>query len=236
MNFRVLTDELLLADNYDGSVTVKDFTGEQRWEQQGHTGRFEPFHAGSEPVTSVWLKWQAPASGIATFDTRGSNFDTTLGVYTGGTLGELTERVSDADSGGFLTSRVRFNTVKGEIYSIAVDGFNGATGDVVLSWLVDETEAVLPVIVSQPETTTGVIGQAAELGVELEVETDEIEYAWFKDGEIIPDESTKRLVIEPVKLSDVGVYFVRITSGGESVWAMRKDYLCNMIKTHLTPM
>ena len=226
MNFRVLTDELLLADNYDGSVTVKDFTGEIRGGSEGATPEdLEPFHAGSEPVTSVWLKWQAPASGIATFDTRGSNFDTTLGVYTGGALGELTERVSDADSGGFLTSRVRFNTVKGEIYSIAVDGFNGATGDVVLSWLVDETEAVLPVIVSQPETTTGVIGQAAELGVELEVETDEIEYAWFKDGEIIPDESTKRLVIEPVKLSDVGVYVVRITSGGESVLSDEKRLL-----------
>ena len=100
---------------------------------------------------------------------------------------------------------------------MAVDGFNGLTGDVVLSWNLDETDAVLPVIIGQPLTTTGVIGQAAELEVRLEVETDGIDYQWFKDGNLISDETAKRLVFDNVSLSDVGVYSVRITSGGESI-------------------
>ena len=31
----------------------------------------------------MWYQWTAPLSGLVTFDTFGSNFDTLLGVYTG---------------------------------------------------------------------------------------------------------------------------------------------------------
>ena len=43
----------------------------------------EPNHANDIGGASVWYQWKAPASGLYTFDTFGSNFDTLLAVYTG---------------------------------------------------------------------------------------------------------------------------------------------------------
>ena len=43
----------------------------------------EPIHVGFMGDKSVWYSWVSPVNGQATFDTIGSNFDTTLAVYTG---------------------------------------------------------------------------------------------------------------------------------------------------------
>jgi len=55
----------------------------------------------------------APASGIATFSTLGSSFDTLLAVYTGTNVANLTPVAADEDRGGFLTSQAAFNAVAG---------------------------------------------------------------------------------------------------------------------------
>ncbi|MES1168765.1 MAG: calcium-binding protein, partial [Oleiharenicola lentus] len=39
---------------------------------------------------SVWWRWTAPSVGTVTLDTKGSYFDTILGVYTGSSLSGLT--------------------------------------------------------------------------------------------------------------------------------------------------
>ncbi|HYH85107.1 MAG TPA: NF038122 family metalloprotease, partial [Pyrinomonadaceae bacterium] len=49
----------------------------------------EPLHAGFQGDKSVWFTWTAPTTGPATFDTVGSNFDTTLSVYRGTTVSFL---------------------------------------------------------------------------------------------------------------------------------------------------
>jgi hypothetical protein len=57
----------------------------------------EPRHFNLSTSNSVWYTWRAPASGIVTFDTRGSAFDTVLAVYVGGAFPSLTELASDAE-------------------------------------------------------------------------------------------------------------------------------------------
>ena len=70
-----------------------------------------------------------------TFSTVGSNFDTVLGVYAGSSVNALTTIASnDDDPNGGVTSRVSFSVVSGTQYQIAVDGFNGVSGNVVLNW------------------------------------------------------------------------------------------------------
>ena len=218
MNFRVLTDVIDLKDNFLEAVQLSEASGEYRGTSVGATSETdEPQHGGRDASASVWMKWLAPGSGIATFDTRGSTFDTTLAAYTGGTLGELKGRAADADSGGYLTSKVRFNATEGQIYSVAVDGYNGATGDVVLNWQLEVSSAVLPVITVQPQPATGVVGLTAEFMVTLEVETGDISYAWYKDEQLLAGETAKRLVFDEVTTSDAGKYAVQVTSGVESV-------------------
>ena len=66
-------------------------------------------------------------------DTNGSNFDTLLGVYTGNAVDSLMLIAGDNDGGPNLTSRVAFSATAGVIYQIAVDGTNGASGNIQLN-------------------------------------------------------------------------------------------------------
>jgi hypothetical protein len=67
--------------------------------------------------------------------TAGSSFDTTLGIYTGATLGTLKSVASNDDdpTADVFTSRVRFTAVAGTTYQISVDGYSGEAGSIVLT-------------------------------------------------------------------------------------------------------
>ena len=82
------------------------------------------------PDKTVWFTWTAPRSGRADLWLRGSDFDTILAVYRGNTSNRLRRVARDDDSGGKLTSRVRFNVRKGRAYQFVIDGWNGAEGEI----------------------------------------------------------------------------------------------------------
>ena len=95
----------------------------------------EPDHAGNSGGASVWWTWTAPATGAAMFDTRVSDFDTLLAIYTGNNLDRLAEVASNDDaSEGDHQSAVRFLVQQGQTYHVAVDGHDGRTGAIVLNW------------------------------------------------------------------------------------------------------
>ncbi|MCY3022474.1 MAG: chitobiase/beta-hexosaminidase C-terminal domain-containing protein [Planctomycetota bacterium] len=93
----------------------------------------EPEHAKKTGGASLWWSWQAPGSGSVTISTAGSDFDTLLGVYTGGSIGALSGVAANDNYGGQKTSRVGFGVAAGTTYQIAVDGYRGATGNVSLA-------------------------------------------------------------------------------------------------------
>jgi hypothetical protein len=102
----------------------------------------EPNHGSGNGGASVWYKWTAPNTGNVTFDTSGANFDTALGIYTGGGVGTLTRIAGNEDEGGSIyTSRTTFRAIANTVYYIAVDGYNtttdhakAETGSIVLRW------------------------------------------------------------------------------------------------------
>ena len=85
----------------------------------------EPVHTFSGGDQSVWWTWTAPASGNASVTTRGSSFDTTLGVYTGNVVNNLTLVASNDDEASpvLRTSRATFAATAGTAYHFAVDGY-----------------------------------------------------------------------------------------------------------------
>ncbi|MBW3623859.1 MAG: hypothetical protein KY468_10680 [Armatimonadetes bacterium] len=102
----------------------------------------EPEHGYAAPRHSIWYQWTPTVEGRVTFDTLGSGFDTRISVYSGSLAG--LERVASNDDargtlGGGTYSRVDFMTraEPGEIYFIAVDGYDGASGNVTLNWRTD---------------------------------------------------------------------------------------------------
>jgi hypothetical protein len=95
----------------------------------------EPRHAGVPNGASVWYVWTAPASVTVTIDTATSSFDTVLAVYRGSAVNGLTAVASNDDvSSTNRTSRVGFKAAAGTVYRIAVAGYGGSTGSVVLNW------------------------------------------------------------------------------------------------------
>jgi len=93
----------------------------------------EPAHEGNTASRSLWWKWTAPSSGPVTVKTSGSSFDTVLSVYAGAALGSLTRVAGNDDENGILTSsRALFTATEGATYFIAVDGYRGASGAIVL--------------------------------------------------------------------------------------------------------
>jgi hypothetical protein len=85
---------------------------------------------------SVWYSWTASRSGKAEVTTLANDFDTTLGVFTGSSVGGLaTVATNDNVPGGSgVNSQVTFNAVQGTTYRIAVDGHAGAQGSFVMRY------------------------------------------------------------------------------------------------------
>jgi len=95
----------------------------------------EPDHAGNAGGASVWWKWSSVVTGTLTVDTTGSGFDTLLAVYTGDAVNGLTlVAMNDNAPGLGNASRISFSVQPGTEYQIAVDGYNGASGAITLTW------------------------------------------------------------------------------------------------------
>jgi hypothetical protein len=84
--------------------------------------------------TSVWYRWRAPRAGVLRLSTAGSGFDTLLSVYRGRRLRALRRLARNDDSGRAGTSAVRLKVHRGRVYRIAVDGYAGEMGAIVLRW------------------------------------------------------------------------------------------------------
>jgi hypothetical protein len=97
----------------------------------------EPDHASNPGGKSAWWTFRAPADGRLQLTTTNSTFDTLLAVYTGSSVSQLTSVIANDDAyegatNGFssLSLAVRSN----QLYRIVVDGYNGASGVVFLTY------------------------------------------------------------------------------------------------------
>jgi hypothetical protein len=93
----------------------------------------EPDHADAPGGASVWWKYTPSVDTLLTVSTAGSTFDTLLGVYTGSPVSALTKIAANDDAAGTLTSKTQLLADAGTTYSIAVDGYLGATGTISMT-------------------------------------------------------------------------------------------------------
>ena len=86
----------------------------------------EPNHGLNAGGKSIWYKYVATGEGYLSVTTEGSAFDTTLAIYRGTTLANLTliAEADDLPGGSVLQSRAVVATYTGQTYYIAVDGKN----------------------------------------------------------------------------------------------------------------
>jgi hypothetical protein len=174
----------------------------------------EPNHGGKPGGASVWLKWIAPDTGIVNFGTRGSGFDTTIGIYTGSSIGNLIPVNGDDDEAGYLNSSVTFNAIAGTQYAIAIDGFYGDRGNIIVRWQLEKTPDQVPEILTQPQSQTVPLGQFIQLSVVIKSNAPAYLFQWFFNGDQISGQNQPTLVIPGAEPRLVGSYRVQITGPG----------------------
>jgi hypothetical protein len=120
-------------DYFSHPSTISGFTGALTVKNVGATTEpGEPAIDGEPGGASLWYSWTAPADGVVTFDTRGSQVQELLGIYTGPAVSVL-QQVGDGKftAGG---TRVQLSAKAGQTYYIAIDGLQGKFGVLALNW------------------------------------------------------------------------------------------------------
>jgi len=201
------------------------------------TGTADNFSSTNEPGTPsnnnipggamVWFKWPVSfyPGGVATVDTQGSDFDTTLGIYQISTnnnslavVTNLVATIGSDDDGGYFNSAASFNVLFGSEYEIGVDGYYGSRGHIVLNWSI-QGGGLIPPITQQPVSQTVLSNGSAFLSVTVDTNADSspVLYQWFNNGVLInPTNSSftgvtnSSMTIANVLPSMVGQYRVRV--------------------------
>jgi uncharacterized repeat protein (TIGR03803 family) len=177
--------------------------------------------AGKPAGNFLWYSWQAGFTGIISLTTRGSSFDTLLGVYTGAASTNLTSVAEDDDSGGFFTSLVSFNCVQGVTYQIAVAGYQGASGSVALALspgpplLPGPTNGYFLSSIPQPVITRQPVNQIVHLGATVTVSVtanNAAGYQWYFANVPVAGGNASTLAISNFPPGAVGNYFVQATN------------------------
>ena len=124
-----------------------------------------------------------------------------MAVYTGSSVGSLTTIASDDDSGGNGASRVVFTASSGTTYRIAVDGFNGAMGNVTLNWI----QPAAPIFTTQPQSQTAYQGSNVTFSATA-IGTPNPTYQWRFNGGNIGGATNSSYSISGVQTNDAGNY------------------------------
>jgi hypothetical protein len=131
-------------DNFANAIILQGPSGSvagDNFDATRQAGEPDPSHEEAARIgrRSVWYFWTAPASGSVTMTTAGSDYDTTLGAYTGSSPGALTPAGPNAENddvtlGEVVHSRITFTATAGTTYRIMVNGWNSETGTFKLNW------------------------------------------------------------------------------------------------------
>jgi PASTA domain len=145
-------------DDFAAAVALSGDNGGTSGTSEGSTTEAEePEHYFGAGYPSVWFTWAAPSSGWATFETCGSGFDTVLAAYVGASLADLAEVASNDDAECSPGSRISFEASGGTVYSIAVAGYGGTTGEFTLSWTRNPPPPEPPYALASPRISGGAV-------------------------------------------------------------------------------
>ncbi|MCC7368590.1 MAG: hypothetical protein IT306_09215 [Chloroflexi bacterium] len=84
---------------------------------------------------TAWYTYTPASSGTVTMSTAGSSFDTVLRVYSGGSVGSLSEVACNDDISNNVNtaSQVQFSGQAGTAYRVQVGGYNSGSGNAILT-------------------------------------------------------------------------------------------------------
>lgn len=192
---------------------------------------------------SVWWRWTAPSAGSVTLDTRGSYFDSTLGVYTGATLTALTKVADndDIDPGVRQNSTLTFNATAGTEYRIDVDGYNSIEQDssdttgadsagITLNLAFTGSLGTAPTISTQPASQTVNSGASASFSV-VAAGTAPLAYQWHFNNTAIAGATSSSHTVSSASSSSAGNYHVVVSNQAGSITSNTATLTVNTVTT-----
>lgn len=192
----------------------------------------EPLHADKIGGHSVWISWQAPANGLVTLSTAGSSFDTLLDAFVlepggGSPFQRLQEVAENDDYGGQFTSFLQFGTTANQIYRIAVDGFNGATGDISLQLSFLSSSNLQPVVVGRAGDQALRLGDPLILTINIVPTPAQMDLQWYLNGNRISDASDPTFVINSLQRTNLGFYSLKFNLNDDSFFSSAVEIQIN---------
>ncbi len=193
-------------DNFASATAITGTSGTVSGNNSTATGETgEPVHFNStfNAASSLWYAYRPIASGVVTFDTIGSSFDTVLAAYTGSAVNNLTFLVQNNDVVGSTASQVTFPVTAGTTYYIVVASNTNARGAFVLN----HSLSVTP----QPSATVLGAGQSVSLSVTPNGALNPaVTQQWRRDGVDLTGATSATLANQ----TTAGVYTVGFAQGG----------------------
>jgi len=248
-----VTNAVLAADDFADAVQLHGASGETAWSNANATRESgEPFHANKPGRHSVWYKWTAPEKGVLTIGSRGSDFDTLLGVYRGTNVAYLYGEGGDEDRGGYYTSGLRINVTKNRTYHFAVDGYGNDAGRFFFGWQQEFTPHLLPAILAQPQSLTVAPGSNATFTVLAAricgngftncstplhygspedpepTELPNLDCQWLFNGVPIPGATNFSVTISNVQTTNLGLYRARLFTPWQTIESLDADLEINL--------
>lgn len=174
----------------------------------------EPRHGGKAPSKSVWISWEAPASGLVKFEVEAQDFDVLLGVYRlkagePDVLKSLEKVAHNDDGSRERSAEVEFGTRAGERYEIAIDGFARSSGGFQLKWELEALDAVVPVIIKGPVDRSYRLGDRVVLYYAVD-DDDDVKLHWFFNDTELQDQEGPTLILPSLTEAQVGQYRLRV--------------------------
>ncbi|HRJ46610.1 MAG TPA: matrixin family metalloprotease [Opitutaceae bacterium] len=178
----------------------------------------EPNHGANPGGSSVWWRWTAPEQGTMTVETRGSYYDTTLGVYIGSTVSSLTTIASndDINPGIIQASSVSFTAIRNTTYHIGIDGWDRDTGGITLTLNFAPSATAIPVILSPPASVVALQGGNATFAVTADG-AGPLNFQWSFNNSDIIGATNAVYTLSGVSNANAGQYRVTVSNPFGSV-------------------
>ena len=184
-----------------GSQLINNFNSTT---QQG-----EPVHSAVIGGSSRWYLLTAQTDATMLIDTLGSDIATVLAVYTGSSIFSLqtvATNLNGAPDG--VRSLVKFPATNGTSYLVAVDGVNGAQGNINLNWRM----GIAPNPAAPAKTLVTTNGDALTLQAGVTNDATTPSYQWQVNGANIAGATNATFTLSNIQFNQVGSYGVAISN------------------------
>ena len=164
---------------------------------------------------TLWFLWQPASSGVARLSTAGSSGDTTLAVFTGTSLDNLsTVATGDDLRGNAKHAEVVFKARENTSYLLQVGSKSETAGKIRLHHpapKVDKPTLLPPKILTRPSELSKTEGESFSTNVRV-TGSQPMTYQWSVNGRPIPGANQSTYVSLLLGLPDSGVYSVTVSN------------------------